>query len=90
MTLNIDANNNVTGTDTISTSGRSTIDAGTINRRGNLNLTSTLNGTRVATIAATVLVVANQMTGTGTIAVNGTTTNFSLSLSTTNPQLAHR
>ena len=83
MSLTIDANGNVTGTDAISHSGSTTTDTGSITTAGALSLTTSLNGTVAATISANVLVVSGTMTGSGTIIINGVGSTITISLAST-------
>jgi hypothetical protein len=94
MSLTIDANNNVTGTDNVGKPGTQTVDTGSISSSGDLNLQISNGGTVIGSITAQVVVGTGGIAGTsvmttssGSITVNGVTGTFSMNLVTNNAGL---
>jgi hypothetical protein len=75
----------VSGTDTITIPGTTTMDTGSISTAGDLILSTstTASGTAIGTISATLEVIDNVLQGAGTIVVNGVTTPVNVSLNLT-------
>ena len=92
MSLTIDQNNNVTGSDTISKPGFTCTDSGSISSSGNMTLVSSYGGTTVANISAAMVSTGTALTSTsGTISVvGGSSTNVILDLSASTVLLKHQ
>ena len=80
MSLAIDVNGNVTGTDSISKPGFTATDTGTISTSGSLSLTTQYLGATVSTISVTVVAVSGTMSGSGTMLINGVGSTIQLQL----------
>jgi len=74
MYLNIDQNDNVTGTDTITIPGQTTTDSGSISSSGSLTLNTSEGGVQKGSISANLISTGSTLTGSGTLSVNGTQT----------------
>jgi hypothetical protein len=85
LSIVIDAGGNVTGTDTITVPGTTTVDTGSIDSTGDLSLSTTASGstTVVGAITGILTNIQNQLQGSGQLTVGSTSTNVTIDLNLT-------
>jgi hypothetical protein len=86
----IDTNDNVTGTDTVSTPGTTNTDTGSISENGQLTLSITKAGTttQIGTITANLANTTNNLEGTGSLTISSVSTPIIVNLSLTSSATA--